>query len=96
MRPYQKKKLSIVFFIAGLIIFLLASNSSAGVMKMSKEELKSLMEKDQNISIIDVRRGKDWTSSEFKIQGAKRVDPSNFSSWSTEFPKDNTLVLYCA
>lgn len=96
MRPIHKKSLPIVFFIASLIIFLLASYSSAEVMKMSKEELKSLMEKNQNILIIDVRGGKDWSSSEFKIQGAKRADPSNFSSWSTVFPKDNTLVLYCA
>ncbi len=62
---------------------------------MSKEELKNIMN-DSGVSIIDVRRGKDWSSSEFKIKQAVRVDPSNFAEWANSFSKDNTLVLYCA
>jgi rhodanese-related sulfurtransferase len=46
--------------------------------------------------LIDVRAGKDWTESDTKIKGAVREDPKEFSSWADKYPKDKTLVLYCA
>ena len=46
--------------------------------------------------VLDVRTGRDWNSSEFKIQGAHRTNPSEFDTWSSKFPKSGTLVLYCA
>lgn len=69
--------------------------STAEVATMSKEELKDLLGSD-TLTILDVRKGRDWSSSEFKIQAAQRADPRKFKQWGADLAKDNTLVLYCA
>ncbi len=38
----------------------------------------------------------DWSSSEYKIQGAVRASYAEFSTWSSSLDKDKTIVLYCA
>lgn len=62
---------------------------------MSKDELKPHLGSSEVI-ILDVRAGRDWSASEYKIKGAVREDPSNFEDWSSTYPKDKKLVLYCA
>ena len=62
---------------------------------MTKEELKPIMN-NADVVIMDVRSGRDWSSSEFKIQGAIRVDKQNMSEVAGSYPKDKKLVLYCA
>ena len=68
---------------------------AAEVPRMTKEELKSKLD-NPDVVIVDVRVGKDWKGSEFKIKGAVRENPSELSSWAEKYPKDKTLVLYCA
>jgi len=63
--------------------------------RMSREELKAMLD-NPDLVIVDVRRGKDWDASEFKVKGAMRMDPDQFESWKGQLPKDKTLVLYCA
>lgn len=82
----------VAFFILGLA---LPSAFAEKVEKMSKEELKKIMDQPDTV-VLDVRSGRDWTSSEFKIAGAHRADPSKFDQWSDKYAKDKTLVLYCA
>ena len=64
----------------------------------SGEEALQVLEQNHNIEVIilDVRTGGDWKSSEFKIQGAIRTNPNNFNEWAEVYPKNKTLVLYCA
>ena len=68
---------------------------AAEVPRMTKEALKTNLD-DPDVVIVDVRVEKDWKGSEFKIKGAVRENPSAFSSWADKYPKDKTLVLYCA
>ena len=70
-----------------------ASAKTAGL--MNKDELKRELG-NADLVILDVRAGKDWKSSEFKIKGATRVNPREFSSWKERFGKDKKIVLYCA
>jgi rhodanese-related sulfurtransferase len=81
---------------AFLILLLVASTPlfAASVQQMDKEELKSLLG-SENLVILDVRQGRDWSTSEFKIKDALRVDGGDLSVAKT-YPKDNTFVLYCA
>ena len=65
------------------------------VQLMSKEELKSQLN-SENVTILDVRSGRDWSSSKFKIQGAIRASGSEIGEWSKNYKKDQTLILYCA
>ena len=69
--------------------------SAAEVATMSIDELKDLLGSD-TLTVLDVRKGRDWSSSEFKIQEARRADPREFEQWSANLLKENTLVLYCA
>ena len=60
---------------------------------MTKEELKARLG-NADLVLLDVRKGTDWRASEFKIKGAVRLDPRDISK--VTYPKDATIVLYCA
>ncbi len=81
--------------IMGLMAMATPVLSAAEVAIMSIDELKDLLGSD-TLTVLDVRKGRDWSSSEFKIQEARRADPQEFEQWSANLPKENTLVLYCA
>ncbi len=68
---------------------------SADAPRMTKDELMAMLG-NPDLVIIDVRYGKDWTESDVKIKGAVREDPEAFDSWAKKYPKDKTLVFYCA
>ena len=62
--------------------------------RITKEDLKETLGPD--VIIIDLRLGRDWENSELRIEGALKEDPGNLNSWLSKFPKEKTLVLYCA
>jgi len=70
-----------------------ASAASDGI--ITKEELKPMLD-DPDLVVLDVRTGRDWRSSEFKIKGALRAKPSDFDSWTAQQSKDKRFVTYCA
>ncbi len=65
------------------------------VPRMSIEDLKARLGSPETI-VLDVRTGWSWSSSSYKIAGAIREDPREFSHWYGKYPKDKTLVLYCS
>ena len=92
----MKKRL----FLATLLIFFMAEGctmleKSVDAPTMTKDKLKAILG-NPDLLIIDVRYGKDWTDSDLKIRGAIREDPKAFDSWASKYPKDKTLVFYCA
>jgi rhodanese-related sulfurtransferase len=86
---------NLIFFLSFLLLMAWQPAMAADVPTMSKDELKSKMNAE-NLVILDVRSGRDWSSSEFKIQGAIRAAGSDIGEWSKHYKKDQTLVLYCA
>lgn len=94
----MRKKLSTVLVVMITIAFMgLFANAAFAedVSRLSKEELKSMMD-DLKVVIIDVRTGRDWNESKLKIKGAIREEPRNASSWAGEYDNRKTYVLYCA
>ena len=87
--------------IVGIVIstaFVLTALSlalSADVTRITKDELRTLIDKG-DVIVVDVRTGRDWKSSEFKIHTAVREDPGQVASWANKYSKDKTLVIYCA
>lgn len=65
------------------------------VQRITKEELKSQLG-SADVMVLDVRSGKDWTSSELKIQGAVREDPKEIETWHAKYAKDKKIIVYCA
>ncbi len=92
----MKKRL---FLATLLILFVLEgctrSEKYVDAPRMTKDDLKAMLG-TPDLLIIDVRYGKDWTDSGLKITGAVREDPETFDSWANKYPKDKTLVFYCA
>ena len=68
---------------------------SQEVPKMSKEELQKVLDKP-DVIIVDVRSGTDWKASTMKIKGAVREEVDSVDSWINKYPKDKTLIFYCA
>jgi rhodanese-related sulfurtransferase len=62
---------------------------------MTKDELRNLIE-EGDVIVVDVRTGRDWKSSEYKIHTAVREDAAQVASWAKKYSKDKTLVFYCA
>lgn len=93
------KNLSIITFHFILTLFVLSMglspSAAANVSIIKKEELKAQLD-NSDVLILDVRTGGDWKSSEFKIKGAIRANPKKLNNWAEVYPKNKTLVLYCA
>ena len=78
------------------LVAVLSINAVAGnAPRISKEELKSMLG-NKEVIIVDVRTGKDWKASEYKIKGAVRVDPREVESWASKYSENQTFVFYCA
>lgn len=83
--------LAFTFVLAGAAPLLAESDT----LRITKDELKRMLDQP-GVTILDVRRGKDWTSSEFKIKGADYVDPGKYDKWVKNYSKNAKIVLYCA
>lgn len=68
---------------------------AADVPLMTKETLKDHLEKG-DVVVVDVRQGRDWDASEFKIKGAQRVESKDLDDWAQMQDKSKKMVLYCA
>ena len=68
---------------------------AADVPRITKEELKGMLGKE-NVIIIDVRSDLDLEKSNQKIQGAVIEDVGKVETWMAKYPKDKTLVFYCS
>jgi len=82
--------------VVALLLLVFANFARAGeAHMMTKEQLLPLLGKP-DVIIIDVRTNYDWDSSKVKIKGAVREEGMKFASWMKKYPKDKTIVLYCA
>lgn len=78
-----------------LIVVVCGTISADEAYKMTKEQLLPLLGKP-DVIIIDVRTNYYWDKSPIKIKGAVREEVMKFGSWMNKYPKDKTIVLYCA
>ncbi len=63
--------------------------------RITMEELKSMLG-DPNLIIIDSLVGDQWETVAQKLPGAVHEDPDDVDSWAGKYPKDKTIVTYCA
>ena len=84
-----------LFAAAALLLTAMGPSHAGEVPRMNIDELKAMLEEPELV-ILDVRRGKDWSSSEFKIKGATYVGSQAYVSWAGTYAKDQKIVLYCA
>ena len=95
MKPYIVKHLLPALTVVLVFGMLISAGAAQKAGLMTKDELQKILA-NTDTYVLDVRTGRDWNSSEFKIKGAHRANPKEFSTWVSKFPKASTLVLYCA
>jgi predicted sulfurtransferase len=78
-----------------LIVLACGAARAGDAHMMTKEQLLPMLGKP-DVIIIDVRTNYDWDKSKVKIKGAVREEGMKFGSWMKKYPKDKTIVLYCA
>ncbi len=95
MKKQLQYSYSYLITILSFLILFSSMSFAATVNKMTKDELKKIMG-NETTAILDVRQGRDWNLSEFKIKGAIRVNSGDLLMVSKIYSKDTTMVLYCA
>jgi len=85
----------ILFLILVVSLFFTGCGVAADVDIVDKDELKQMLS-SPDLVVLDVRTGGDWDSSEFKITGAVRADPTAVETWANGYAPDKTYVLYCS
>jgi rhodanese-related sulfurtransferase len=89
------KVLSGAFLAGALLVTISFVSLAADVSRITKEELKGLLGKE-NVVVIDVRSDLDQEKSNQKIQGAVIEDLGKVETWMAKYPKDKTLIFYCS
>ena len=84
-----------IAMVFAVLAFFATPAAAQDVKRMTIEELKGMLG-TPDLVIVDVRRDGDWKSSKVKIKGAVREDQDKVDAWMSKYPKDKTLVFYCA
>ena len=70
-------------------------NISGNAPRITMEELNSMIG-DPDLVIIDSLVGDQWATVAEKLPGAVHENPDDVDSWADKYPKDKTIVTYCA
>lgn len=79
--------ITVMFFTATPLI-------GGSVPTIDKDELKALIGSEKLV-VFDVRTGRDWSTSEFKIKDAVRSEEGVVAA-AGNYSMEHTFVLYCA
>jgi rhodanese-related sulfurtransferase len=90
-----RSKFTLWFLLFFIVMFCASIAGAAGFTLVTKDQLKDELTKP-DVTVIDVRIPGEWDSAQMKIQGARRESPAEVPQWVAKYPKDKTIVLYCA
>ncbi|HZD60442.1 MAG TPA: rhodanese-like domain-containing protein [Anaerolineae bacterium] len=62
--------------------------------RITKEELKKLIDEDKNPLILDVRGAHGYRESDIKIKGSVRIPPAHVHDLVDALPKDRPIIVY--
>jgi rhodanese-related sulfurtransferase len=63
---------------------------------ISAIDLKSLLERNASITLLDLRRKADFDADPHLVPGARWLEHEKIDEWSSALPRDREIVLYCA
>jgi hypothetical protein len=86
-------KLRLLVVLVAVLLITAGTVSAEEVKWITKDELRAQL-KSPDITVIDVRKDKDWNASDVMIEGAVREDAKYVSRWSKKYSKDSQLVFY--
>lgn len=88
-------RVGVLLLLLSACLWATPTGAKADVPRMSVEELQAQLGAE-DLVILDVRSGGDWTSSEYKLPDAVRVDPADPQPALAGMDKTKRYVLYCA
>ena len=91
----RTKSLILIAFLGLIVLGAAETPTEHKALKMTKEQLKPLLG-SPDLVVIDIRLVEQWKFSNRKIPGAVHENPTVPSNWMDKYPKDKTIVLYCA
>jgi rhodanese-related sulfurtransferase len=71
------------------------ATSVGGVRKISIDEVKRLIEKGKEITVVDSRSTEAWGKSNVKARGAVRIPPDDIERYLAGVTPDEFIVVYC-
>ncbi|MBI5236679.1 MAG: hypothetical protein HY886_10595 [Deltaproteobacteria bacterium] len=89
------KRLLLLFACLMLFIAPAFAASPDDVPRITPGELKSKMEKKEQVVILDVRTGSSYFNSKVKIKGAVRMHIGELGKRAHELPMEAEIVTYC-
>jgi 3-mercaptopyruvate sulfurtransferase SseA len=87
--------LSLLFVLLNQPIVPAAFSATDVVPRITVQELKAKMDKGEDIVIIDVRAGREYTDSKIRMKGAIRIPIVQLETRISELPRDKEVVTYC-
>ncbi len=90
-------KLKAIFLLCAgaMLVFPALAQDKQDVERITVEELKSKLARNESVVIIDVR-GNDYDTSDARIRGAIRIAPAELQARLGALPRDREIVTYCA
>jgi hypothetical protein len=96
MRKIGQSAYPVLAVFLALLVFTCAFAPPAdNAPRMDKDVLRARMG-SPDVVILDARVPPEWDMSDFKIKGARRIDPLDESGWTALAPRDKTIVVYCS
>lgn len=92
---YRRFVIHAALIATALLLATAFAAGAASVPRMSTDELKSRLG-EADLVVLDVRGSWDWDKAAEKIAGSERVNPAAAEQWAGNYPREKTLVLYCA
>ena len=62
---------------------------------ITPSELKTLLARDPDVVLLDIRRKSDYDTDTLKVPGAAWRNPDQIAEWSAKLPRDKDTILYC-
>jgi hypothetical protein len=87
------KTLIMMTMLVGMLGTVNTSCAGTSYQRIDKVALNDSLD-SKKVIIIDVREGRDWKSSKYKIKGAIRLEPNDPKVSDVPLPKDKTLIFY--
>ncbi|HYG99941.1 MAG TPA: VTT domain-containing protein [Terriglobales bacterium] len=63
--------------------------------RISVDDLSAMMERGENVAVVDLRHPMDYLPDPRIIPGALRIEPKEFEERHEEIPRDREIILYC-
>jgi rhodanese-related sulfurtransferase len=63
--------------------------------RISPAEVKKRLDRGEPVFFIDTRNLHDWSASDVRIPGARRIHYSELMQHLGEIPRDRLIVTYC-